>query len=111
MTEFEDYFKYTDDQLREAWVAPGKQGHAEAVGRHRHSVTFACSESEALALHRLFCRRVFNVPSCCHYDGSALTMYYGDTGCYDGGARERHEVMKICDEIAALRRSAESKST
>jgi hypothetical protein len=68
---------YTDEELRAAWNERG-QGHCEAVERGPLCVVVECDEEAALLWTRVFCERLFNIPTCVHYDGRTVSMYCGD---------------------------------
>lgn len=73
------WISYTDAELKAAWQEEG-QGHQKAVERGEYCHIIPCSEDEALRLSRKFVEQVFAIPTCCHYDGSTLSLYCGDAG-------------------------------
>lgn len=73
------WWKYSDDELTEAWSDDG-QGHKQAVERGDMCVVFKCTPAQALLATRAFVEKVFAVPTCCHYDGETLSLYCGDAG-------------------------------
>lgn len=68
----------TDAEIKAAWHTVG-QGHEEAKARGRWCVVVECDEEEAIHLSRLFIRE-FAIPTCCHYDGTTLSMECGGAG-------------------------------
>lgn len=84
---------YTDEELIAAWSNLKGRGNAEARERGNLCVIKTCTLMEAVALSRYFVENVFAMPSCCHYDGSILSMYLGGAG---GGYREaRDEIERV----------------
>ena len=78
--------EYTDEELRAAWET-NDQGHRQAVERGPTCVVVICDVFDAVSISRLFVRNIFAVPTCCHYDGTTLSLYCGDAG---GGWRDTY---------------------
>jgi len=78
------YNKWTTDEFRDAWHRnPLGQGQKEAKERKHHCViVHTGKESDALVLSALFVRLIFAMPSCTHWDGSTLSLHYGQVGHY-----------------------------
>lgn len=75
------WFEYTDTALLREMGDSSLQGNRQAEARESMCVIAAVrSPQEAVELCRVFVRDVFAIPSCCHYDGTTLSMYCGDAG-------------------------------
>lgn len=89
----------TREETEAGWYDEYGQGNHEARLRGWACVVRACTEKEdALRLSALFCRNVFAIPSCTHWDGSTLSMYCGDAGRGYLHTLARAESLRLDDE-------------
>lgn len=83
--------RYTREEIAAAWESEG-QGHETAIERGGWCVIVPCQEREvALQLSAAFVRCVFAIPTCCHWNGTTLSLYCGDAGHGAPGAKANCE--------------------
>lgn len=96
---FVTFFKYTREEIRDAWVNDA-QGHAAALRRDEYCVVEWCPDLEdAYRLSALFLRLVIALPGCLHWDGKTLSM-----NCAEGG-NNAVSCLERCRAMVAMYRS------
>jgi len=92
------FSKWTADEFKSAWHRePLEQGQGEAKGREKYCVVVpVLKESDALILACLFTRTIGFSPSCTHWDGSTLSLHYGQGGHYTLHS-QREAVTRLVD--------------